>query len=430
MECPPPAPAGFTTISGCVNRLEKEMFTRLPRPALLDQVKKHPEIGRDAAIGFGPWRDHAARSIRDAAIAGQLTVWCAVVDKSGDTDKGSIEIVPQEAVNLIIPVRSGLPDRAVHLYRPKPSASISSRLLTKLKKGILLLSEAEFDAWREAGLRKSKCLSQSEQEAARVDNASTQQSVSGRVQPLVNKKTKGRRFEEYLPREGFADVSISVEDFRAILGDVVPAAEWPDDLIGAAFEDLTEHLSRAVGHWGWSTFHTRRQALHERLGLLKTSLKAASYVLQSRGDLREKIDMDLLEFIANAAIEKDPELTAAAMTQKYAFVQLELENLIKYVEAAGAIMDQTSADGPARMTWYDSVVAGGFAAARILGIPLTIGGDRDQDPVDTPLVRLIMGLESFLPSDMQSESYAACAKRIERSPAWRLKAEHQSRDKT
>jgi hypothetical protein len=58
-----------------------------------------------------------------------------------------------------------------------------------------------------------------------------------------------------------------------------------------------------------------------------------------------------------------------------------------------------------------------YAAARSLGIPSTIGGDRDSNPQDTPFVRLIMGLESFLPPDMQSESLAACAKRIERSPA-------------
>ena len=38
-------------------------------------------------------------------------------------------------------------------------------------------------------------------------------------------------------------------------------------------------------------------------------------------------------------------------------------------------MDQTSADGPARMTWYDPIVAGGVAAAQSLDIPLTIGGD-------------------------------------------------------
>jgi hypothetical protein len=227
-----------------------------------------------------------------------------------------------------------------------------------------------------------------------------------------------------------ADIAISVEDFGAVLSDALPGVEWPDDVIDAAFEEVTEHLSRAVGHWGWSTFNTRRRELRERLQLLRKSLKTAAYILASTGDLREKIDMDLLGFIANAAIEKDPDLTLPAMNRKYAAVHSGMEKLITYVEAAEAIMDQTSADGPARMAWYDSIVSGGVAAAQSLGIPLTIGGDRSDDPADTPLVRLITGLESFLPSDMQSESRAACAKRIERSPAWRSKAEHQSRDKT
>jgi hypothetical protein len=230
---------------------------------------------------------------------------------------------------------------------------------------------------------------------------------------------KSRRFENYLPQEGFADVAISVEDFGALLSDAFPGIELPEDLIDKAFEEVIEHLSRAVGHWGWSAFNARRKELRERLALLQKSLKTAAYILQSSGALREKIDMDLLGFIANAAIEKDPDLTCATMNRKYAAVHSGMAKLITYAEAAGAIMDQTSADGPARMTWYDTIVAAGVAAAQSLGIPLTIGGDRSDDPADTPLVRLITGLESFLPSDMRSESRAACAKRIERSPAWR-----------
>jgi hypothetical protein len=66
------APSRYTTISESVNRLEKGMFAQLPRPVLVDEIKKHPDIGRDASIGFGPWRDQAAKSIRDAVIAGHL----------------------------------------------------------------------------------------------------------------------------------------------------------------------------------------------------------------------------------------------------------------------------------------------------------------------------------------------------------------------
>jgi hypothetical protein len=89
-----------------------------------------------------------------------------------------------------------------------------------------------------------------------------------------------------------------------------------------------------------------------------------------------------------------------------------------HLEAAAAVLEKTSADGPARATWYDPIVEGAVAAAQSLAIPLTIDGDRSRDPYDTPFVRLVKRLESFLPSRMQSASLAACAKRIERSPAW------------
>jgi hypothetical protein len=231
---------------------------------------------------------------------------------------------------------------------------------------------------------------------------------------------KRRRFQDYLTREGFADVAISLEQFQTILSDATPGVDWPNYGIDAAFDEVTEYLSRAVGHWGWSSFNTRRQALRERLELLRTSLKTAAYILALSGDLREKIDIDLLGFITNVAIEKESDLTSAAMHRKYGAIHAEMGKMLTHVEAAADIMREASADGPARAAWYDLIVEGAGAAARSLAIPLTIGGDRDGNPHDTPFVRLVMGLESLLPSEMQSPSMAACAKRIERSPAWCL----------
>jgi hypothetical protein len=164
---------------------------------------------------------------------------------------------------------------------------------------------------------------------------------------------KRRRFEDYLPREGFAEVAISVEDFRAILSDAMPRLKCPDDVIDAVFEEVPEYLSRAAGQWGWSPFNTGRQALRERLELLRKSLKTAAYILASSGDLREKIDIDLLGFMANVAIEANPDLTRAATARKYAAAHAAIEQILPHVEATGAIMEQTSADGPARMVWYD-----------------------------------------------------------------------------
>jgi hypothetical protein len=199
----------------------------------------------------------------------------------------------------------------------------------------------------------------------------------------------------------------------------MPGGEWPANVIDAVVDELRDHLARANGQFGWSSFNTKRGDLRERLDLLRGSLKTAAYILASSGDLREKIDVDLLGFITNVAIEADPGLTPSAVRQKYAAAHEQISHILVPVETAAAALEETSADGPARAAWYDLIVEGAGAAARSLAIPLTIGGDRDGNPHDTPFVRLIMGLEALLPPKMQSRSLAACAKRIERSPAWR-----------
>jgi hypothetical protein len=231
---------------------------------------------------------------------------------------------------------------------------------------------------------------------------------------------KRSRYEDYLPREGFAEIELTSEDFRAILNDAMPGGEWPANVIDAVVEELRDHLARANGQFGWSSFNTKRGDLRERLDLLRGSLETAADILASSGDLREKIDVDLLGFIANVAVEADPGLTPSAMRQKYAAAHEQISHILMDAEAAAAVLEQTSADGPARQSCYDPIVAGAGAAAQNLAIPLTTGGDRDGTPHDTPFVRLVMGLESLLPSEMQSPSMAACAKRIERSPAWCL----------
>jgi hypothetical protein len=117
---------------------------------------------------------------------------------------------------------------------------------------------------------------------------------------------KRRRFEDYLPREGFAEIELTSEDFRAILNDAMPSGEWPDNVIDAVVDELADHLARAIGQFGWSSFNTKRCDLRKRLKLLRDSLETAADILASSGDLREKIDVDLLGFIANVAVEAEP----------------------------------------------------------------------------------------------------------------------------
>jgi hypothetical protein len=99
---------------------------------------------------------------------------------------------------------------------------------------------------------------------------------------------KRSRYEDYLPREGFAEIELTSEDFRAILNDAMPGGEWPANVIDAVVDELRDHLARANGQFGWSSFNTKRGDLRERLDLLRGSLKTAAYILASSGDLQRE----------------------------------------------------------------------------------------------------------------------------------------------
>ena len=92
---------------------------------------------------------------------------------------------------------------------------------------------------------------------------------------------KRRRFEDYLPREGFAEIELTPDRFRVMLNDAMPGGEWPDNVIDAVVDELDDHLARAIGQFGWSSFNTKRGDLRKRLKLLRDSLETADDILAS-----------------------------------------------------------------------------------------------------------------------------------------------------
>jgi len=73
---------------------------------------------------------------------------------------------------------------------------------------------------------------------------------------------KRRRFEDYLPREGFAEIELTSDHFRAILNDAMPSGEWPDNVIDAVVDELADHLARAIGQFGWPLARNALSAAH------------------------------------------------------------------------------------------------------------------------------------------------------------------------
>ncbi len=106
----------------------------------------------------------------------------------------------------------------------------------------------------------------------------------------------------------------------------MPGGEWPDDIIDTVIDEVTHHLAQVIGQFGWSPFNTRRRDLHKCLELLRDSLETAADILASSGDLREKIDIDLLGFMTNVVVEADPGLTSALMNRKYASAHAQIKH--------------------------------------------------------------------------------------------------------
>jgi hypothetical protein len=101
----------------------------------------------------------------------------------------------------------------------------------------------------------------------------------------------------------------------------------------------------------------------------------------------------------------------------------ELETGLAAIEAMHATVEQalvvatmsSSRKGRRQSGWKVAFVDLMAQVAYHLGIAATTGGDRDSNPHATPFTDLVFEIERFLPEGMRSESFAACARRIDRA---------------
>jgi len=154
------APNGYLRLSDAVDRLAAGMRGGLRRPVLLQTVK---QTAKRASIGFGPWREHAARCFRAAALNGEPAIYVVAGSKHRDLRRrarATIEamVVPTSVLKRLITSREGLPDHAI---RPTiKSAEEDEKLCALLVRGLLVVRESDFDGWYRSQRRKGKWASQ------------------------------------------------------------------------------------------------------------------------------------------------------------------------------------------------------------------------------------------------------------------------------
>jgi hypothetical protein len=94
----------------------------------------------------------------------------------------------------------------------------------------------------------------------------------------------------------------------------------------------------------------------------------------------------------------------------------KLERILSRIPAAFSGR-QKPRKGPVPRAWYSGFVRDLAEIAEEIGIGVTTGGDRSDDPHATPFTRLVFAVEKLLPLDARSPSLEACAKRIDRAIA-------------
>jgi hypothetical protein len=143
---------------------KKDAVKALVEQALVaaDQVKIVTDSQkRDLSVGFGPWRESAARNIYKAAIAGKLRLYLVLgkLLNPGEDIVGNPELVPSDVLALVIRTRGGFPDHPTRVRSPRPSNSPST-LAYQLVHGTLVVEQSEFASWYERERRKGRWQSQ------------------------------------------------------------------------------------------------------------------------------------------------------------------------------------------------------------------------------------------------------------------------------
>jgi hypothetical protein len=134
------------------------------RPIPVQVAKQDAQRG---SIGYGPWREHAAQSLRTATLKGQLTVYVVEgpQDASGECDPTRVAprgflpvVVPVSTLSRLLTSRGGLPDHAIRLTLK--TAQGNEQLFAPLSVGLLAVGESDFEVWYRLERAKGKWSSQ------------------------------------------------------------------------------------------------------------------------------------------------------------------------------------------------------------------------------------------------------------------------------
>ena len=147
-----PHPEGFILFSEAVTRLAKSMWGGLRQAEPVRRVKA---VAKKASIGFGPWREHAGKSLTAAVRHGELAAYLVVDPRRPSKHLVAPQRLPKTPVPLPTNVLSGMITSHGSLQddpiRPSITTAAGDRQLFQLLTvGVLLIRTSDFEAWHQS----------------------------------------------------------------------------------------------------------------------------------------------------------------------------------------------------------------------------------------------------------------------------------------
>jgi hypothetical protein len=232
-------------------------------------------------------------------------------------------------------------------------------------------------------------------------------------------------------RSVIASAPVDEEEFANILGAV--NTQHGLELVASkeAYELFRDHIRVVAGRF-WDEHEaidrkTVLDRLHKFTGHVQ-SVKAQLYPL--REGLHETADTEVVNLLIQAV--------SRAYGGQHPRPREQLEISLKVIEgledtcarALVLLSELPAKRGQPSFGWYDELVSLMVHIAQLMGIKVSTGGDRSEDPYATPFTVLVFEAERVLPEEAWSSTLAACARRIDRSLKRLKRSTRQNSSKT
>jgi hypothetical protein len=158
------APDGYLSLREIENSLDRRMWARIGRAALVEQVRRDAKQTNKRRIGFGARRDRVAASLQAAFFAGKLTLYVAA-DESRFRERfkqvpswaKEPMPVPKELLGHVF-VKGRLSGTLA--IRPSRKLIRNDQLFALLNCGHLVVRESDYKRWGRSEHRKRRWPSQ------------------------------------------------------------------------------------------------------------------------------------------------------------------------------------------------------------------------------------------------------------------------------